>query len=219
MSGSPVKNSEKAALEMEAVPATIKNPERLMRRRAELIEVATRLFLENGFHNTSIREIVRACSFNLASLYMYVSSKEDILFLVAQDLMSNIAEELANTKLSSSSPRKSLELGFSSYCYIVDKWRRQIRLLYREVGRLPPEMRSRVLGTVADVVSFFETIVEDGIKQQVFRKVPARVTALQIMFNAHAIALHTREIKEVVALDDYVKYQMRVMLSGLLVNT
>lgn len=54
-----------------------------MQRRAEPIKVATQLFLENGFHNTSIREIVRAFSFNLASFYMYVSSKEDIFFLVA----------------------------------------------------------------------------------------------------------------------------------------
>ncbi|MCY4347883.1 MAG: helix-turn-helix domain containing protein [Aestuariivita sp.] len=60
-----------------------KSRERLMQRRAEPIKVATQLFLENGFHNTSIREIVRAFSFNLASFYMYVSSKEDIFFLVA----------------------------------------------------------------------------------------------------------------------------------------
>src|ERR1700729_2785507 len=67
------------------IPTTIKNPVRVAHRRTELIEVATKLFLERGFHNTSIRDIVRACSFNIASLYMYVSSKEDILYLVALD--------------------------------------------------------------------------------------------------------------------------------------
>lgn len=46
-------------------------------------------------------------------------------------------------------------------------------------------MRSNVLGTVADVTNFFENIVEDGIRQQVFKKVPPRMAALQIMFNAH----------------------------------
>ena len=75
------------------IPTTIKNPERVAHRRTELIDVATKMFLERGFHNTSIRDIVRACSFNVASLYMYVSSKEDILYLVAQDLMNNIAQE------------------------------------------------------------------------------------------------------------------------------
>ena len=68
------------------IPTTIKDQELVAQRRSEIIEVATRLFLERGFHKTSIRDIARACPFNLASLYMYVSSKEDILFLVAQQL-------------------------------------------------------------------------------------------------------------------------------------
>ena len=116
------------------IPTTIKNPERVAHRRTELIEVATKLFLERGFHNTSIRDIVRACSFNIASLYMYVSSKEDILYLVALDLMNNIARELGETKLDPNSARKSLADGFASYCRICDRLRRPIRLLYREVG-------------------------------------------------------------------------------------
>ena len=83
------------------IPTTIKNPERVAHRRTELIEVATKMFLERGFHNTSIRDIVRACSFNVASLYMYVSSKEDILYLVAQDLMNNIAQRLVGDRARS----------------------------------------------------------------------------------------------------------------------
>ena len=124
------------------IPTTIKNPERVELRRTELIEVATKMFLERGFHNTSIRDIVRACTFNVASLYMYVSSKEDILYLVAQDLMNNIAQRLSETVLDPSSPERSLEIGFASYCQIVSRFRRPIRLLYREVGFLPSEPRA-----------------------------------------------------------------------------
>ena len=39
------------------IPTTIKNPERVELRRTELIEVATKMFLERGFHNTSIRAL------------------------------------------------------------------------------------------------------------------------------------------------------------------
>ena len=127
------------------IPTTIKNPERVELRRTELIEVATKMFLERGFHNTSIRDIVRACTFNVASLYMYVSSKEDILYLVAQDLMNNIAQRLSETVLDPSSPERSLEIGFASYCQIVSRFRRPIRLLYREVGFLPSEPRANMI--------------------------------------------------------------------------
>jgi AcrR family transcriptional regulator len=200
-----------------SIPTTIKNPERVAHRRTELIDVATKLFLERGFHNTSIRDIVRACTFNIASLYMYVSSKEDILYLVAQDLMNNIARELGETVLDPASPKRSLEIGFASYCRIADRLRRPIRLLYREVAFLPPEPRSNVLGTVSDVVSYFETIIAQGIAQGVFRAVPPRLAALDIMVVAHMIALHTREVREITDLDGYIKFQLESIFAGLLV--
>jgi AcrR family transcriptional regulator len=204
--------------QVASIPTTIKNPERVAQRRAELIDVATKMFLERGFHNTSIRDIVRACTFNVASLYMYVSSKEDILYLVAQDLMNNIAEKLSATVLDPDSPERSLEAGFASYCQIVYKYRRPIRLLYREVGFLPPEPRADVIGTVSSVISYFEAIVAKGIEAGVFRKVPPRLAALDVMFIAHMIALHTREVRNLVDLDDFIKYQLDSIFAGLLLN-
>src|SRR4029078_11879211 len=141
------------------IPTTIKNPERVAHRRTELIEVATNMFLERGFHNTSIRDIVRACSFNVARLYMYVSSKEDILYLVAQDLMNNIAQRLSETVLDPESPARSLGIEFASYCQIVSRSRRPIRLLYREVGFLPSEPRANVLATARGALSHFQADV------------------------------------------------------------
>ena len=198
------------------IPTTIKNPERVAHRRTELIEVATKLFLERGFHNTSIRDIVRACSFNIASLYMYVSSKEDILYLVALDLMNSIARELGETKLDPTSARKSLADGFASYCRICDRLRRPIRLLYREVGFLPDEPRSNVLHTVADVVSFFERIVQQGIESGEFRNLNPRMAALDILMLCHTIALHTREVRELTNLNQYIDYQLNMLLAGLM---
>jgi TetR/AcrR family transcriptional regulator, cholesterol catabolism regulator len=199
-----------------SIPTTIKNPQRVAHRRTELIDVATKLFLERGFHNTSIRDIVRACTFNIASLYMYVSSKEDILYLVAQDLMNTIARELGETVLDPDSPKRSLEIGFANYCRIVDRFRRPIRLLYREVAFLPDEPRSNVLGTVSDVVSYFERIVAQGTKQGVFRDASARLTALDIMMVAHMLALHTREVRQLTDLDGYIKFHLDSIFAALL---
>jgi AcrR family transcriptional regulator len=198
------------------IPTTIKNPERVAHRRTELIEVATKMFLERGFHNTSIRDIVRACSFNVASLYMYVASKEDILYLVAQDLMNNIKQRLEETVLDPKSPERSLEIGFASYCQIVSRFRRPIRLLYREVGFLPSEPRSNVIATVSGVITYFENIVTQGIKTGVFRDVPPRLAGLDVMYIAHLIALHTREVRAIGDLDAYVSYQLDSIFAGLL---
>jgi AcrR family transcriptional regulator len=201
-----------------SIPTTIKNRERIASRRNELIEIATNMFLDRGFHNTSVRQIVRACSFNLASLYMYVSSKEDILYLVAQDLMSTIANELLETKIDPDSPEQAIRTGFQNYCRISNKFRRQIRLLYREVGFFPKETRSDVLSTVSNVLEFFERIVEQGIAAGVFRDLPPKFVALDMMTAAHSIALHPRDVLSQKGLNDYISYQTDKFLTLLLVG-
>ena len=198
------------------IPTTIKNPKRVAHRRTELIEVATKMFLDRGFHNTSIRDIARACSFNVASLYMYVSSKDDILYLVAQDLMNNIAQRLAETKLDSDSPQRSLEIGLANYCQIANRFRRSIRLLYREVGFMPPQARADTIATVSSVINYFEAIIAKGIETGVFRPVSARLAALDIMLVAHMIALHTREVRTLGDLDFFIEHQLDIIFAGVL---
>ncbi len=219
--------SEKAKPAKEAIsipgdavsmPTTIKNPERIASRRNELIEIATTMFLDRGYHNTSVRHIVRACSFNLASLYMYVSSKEDILYLVAQDLMNTIAKELLETELDAESPERAIQTAFAQYCRISNKFRRQIRLLYREVGFFPEESRNDVLSTVSDVLEFFEKIVVQGVATGVFKDLPPKFVALDMVLAAHAIAIHTRDVLSHTSLDDYVAFQTDKFLTLLLVD-
>src|SRR5258708_8894707 len=92
------------ALMGKKIPTTVKDQELVAQRRGEIVDVATGLFLERGFHNTSIRDIARACPFNLPSLYMYVTSKQDILFLVAQQLLEEKAKAMPEAEIHDDDP-------------------------------------------------------------------------------------------------------------------
>ena len=48
----------------------------------EIVDAAVELFIQNGFHKTTTRQIAKAAGFSIGSLYEYVASKEDILYLV-----------------------------------------------------------------------------------------------------------------------------------------
>src|SRR5258708_19858860 len=141
------------------IPTTIKDPDLVLQRRAEIVDVATRLFLENGFHNTSIRDIARACPFNLASLYMYVASKEDILFLVAQQLIEEKAKAMAEVELLDDNPIASFRTALRSYCRIVHNYRPHIRLLYRELDVLTLERRETVMSSFSTVTYVFHHLL------------------------------------------------------------
>src|SRR5215468_6974397 len=199
------------------IPTTIKDQELVAQRRGEIIDVATRLFLERGFHKTSIRDIARACPFNLASLYMYVTSKEDILFLVAQQLIDEKARAMAEVEMLDDNPAESFRTALKSYCRIVHQYRSHIRLLYRELEVLSPERREIVMASLSTVTGVFEKIVRTGIDKGVFANVEPRLVALDALFLCHLWSLHARALRSVVVnIDEFFDIQVKILLRGLL---
>ena len=64
-------------------------------------------------------------------------------------------------------------------------------------------------------MSFFERIVRQGIESGEFRNVNPRMAALDIVVLCHTIALHTREVRELANLNQYIAYQLEMLLAGL----
>jgi AcrR family transcriptional regulator len=54
-------------------------------RRAEMVQVAARLFSERGYHGTSIQHLADALGLQKGSLYSHIGSKEELLFDVVND--------------------------------------------------------------------------------------------------------------------------------------
>lgn len=201
------------------IPTTIKDQELVAQRRGQIIDVATRLFLERGFHKTSIRDIARRCPFNLASLYMYVTSKEDILFLVAQQLIEEKAKAMAAVEILDENPTESFRTALRSYCRIVHDYRPHIRLLYRELDVLSPERREIVMASLTTVTGVFEEIVRKGIAKGVFNDVDAKLVALNALFSCHLWSMHARALRPITRdINEFFEMQSKIILQGLLAH-
>lgn len=59
--------------------------------KAKIIEVARKLFSENGFEGTSIRELAKVAEVNVASINYHFGSKEQLFFHIIQDAISNLS--------------------------------------------------------------------------------------------------------------------------------
>jgi AcrR family transcriptional regulator len=51
-------------------------------KQRQIVERASAVLFEKGFHGTSIRDIAAACDMSMGQLYHYISSKDDILYLM-----------------------------------------------------------------------------------------------------------------------------------------
>jgi AcrR family transcriptional regulator len=68
-----------------------KNP---LERKQELIDAATRLFMENGYEQTAVSDIVREVDVAQGTFYYYFGSKEDILEAVIERDMAYLEENV-----------------------------------------------------------------------------------------------------------------------------
>ena len=61
-------------------------------RRAQIIEAAINCFLEKGYTNTSMSDIIKASGLSSGSIYSHFSGKEDILISAINERLNNVKE-------------------------------------------------------------------------------------------------------------------------------
>ncbi|RPI20174.1 MAG: TetR/AcrR family transcriptional regulator, partial [Actinobacteria bacterium] len=104
-------------------------PTDLRRQREDQIASgALLLFKEKGFHSTSVREIAAAAGLSMGGLYEYISSKEDVLWLVYRHLISGL-EEAAPDAAQSDLEHLLLDLMGGTAEHAAE-----VQLMYREAG-------------------------------------------------------------------------------------
>ena len=148
---------------------------------------------------------------------MYVSSKEDILFLVAQQLIDEKARAMAAVEMLEDNPAESFRTALQSYCRIVHEYRQHIRLLYRELDVLSPERREIVMASLSTVTDVFERIIRKGIDKGVFADVEPKLVALNALFLCHLWSMHARALRSITRnINEFFEMQSKIVLQGLL---
>lgn len=77
-------------------------------RRAQIIEAAVACFLEKGYTNTSMSDIIKASGLSSGSIYSHFSGKEDILITAINERLNNV-KELYETLPEGAGPQDILE--------------------------------------------------------------------------------------------------------------
>src|SRR5580700_6571559 len=71
------------------VVSIVKSPRKIQDRRELLVAAATKVFLRQGFHTATVREIGVAAGLTQGTIYNYVRSKDDIFYLVCDQAITD----------------------------------------------------------------------------------------------------------------------------------
>ena len=64
--------------------------EHLEARRRQILDAARRRFTANGFHSTSMQDILTECGLSAGAVYRYFPGKDDIIAAIAEEAMASI---------------------------------------------------------------------------------------------------------------------------------
>lgn len=146
----PKKNT---AVTDHEVPTQIKNPELVRERRRHIIDSTVKLFIEHGYHKTTTRMIAKAAQFSIGSLYEYVSSKEDLLYLVCKTIHEEVQDAVEDA-VSGTTTEQLTEM-IRRYFEVCDKMSDHILLMYQVTQFLPAKWKKRVLVNELNITDIF----------------------------------------------------------------
>lgn len=146
------------------IPSLVKDPKLVEKRREQIIEAAVDLFTHKGFHKTTTREIARASGFSIGTLYEYIESKEDVLYLVCDAIHAEVETRLREAITDKGSGLKILKMALRSFFRVMDQMSDRVLLIYQETKSLPKEMMRYVLRREEEISEIFEEILRKGIE-------------------------------------------------------
>jgi len=110
----------------------IKNRDLIEKRRQQISDGALKLFVEKGYHNTSVRDIAKLSKISTGSIYDYVQTKEDILFMVSQSFFENLEEKVEKALKGMKDPLMKLKATIEAALSVMDDFQEYVLVTYRE---------------------------------------------------------------------------------------
>lgn len=129
-------------------------------RRAQIIEAAISCFLEKGYTNTSMSDIIKASGLSSGSIYSHFSGKEDILITAINERLNNV-KELYETLPEGASPQDILET-FHTNQLVNDNFSAMLRIRVEslhapEIARATADIIPRLQGIIAKALTPWAT--------------------------------------------------------------
>ncbi|WP_254871148.1 TetR/AcrR family transcriptional regulator [Bacillus sp. Marseille-Q1617] len=140
------------------VHASVKDERLVEKRRDQMIRGAVSLFKQKGFHRTTTREIAKAAGFSIGTLYEYIRTKEDVLYLVCDSIYEQVRLELEELDIGQGTI-ESLKIGIAHYFQVMDRMQDEVLVMYQEAKSLSKDALPYVLRKELEMVAMVEKLI------------------------------------------------------------
>jgi AcrR family transcriptional regulator len=163
----------------KGVPLT---PEEQDRRRHEIFEACMKLFIEQGFPETSMREVAAAVGIGKSTLYDYFRTKDEILVWGIEDIAMDLTVMARETAALPLPAAERLRRVMREHVAALDARKEYYLRLSFEVQRLSLKAQKRIQVRRHEYQDVVAQLIVEGIREGSFRNVdPLPVARMMIV--------------------------------------
>lgn len=196
------------------VHSSIDDQDLVAQRRQQLVSAATTLFGRNSYETTTMKEISKFAGFSSGLIYSYVQTKEDMLFLVLQNLLDSYQYVIPKSLEKVVDPIERFCTAMRAYCQVVDANAEATLLAYRATKSISHERKAKIKSMELETNRLVEDCVRACVDAGYFRPVNEHLMAYQVVMVAHGWALKRWVLSQSMTLDKYVSETTDLFLQG-----
>ncbi|MBM7648332.1 AcrR family transcriptional regulator [Bacillus ectoiniformans] len=198
------------------VHASVKDEQLIQKRRNEMIRGAVTLFKQKGFHRTTTREIAKASGFSIGTLYEYIRTKEDVLYLVCDSIYDQVKERLQQIDTEAGTI-ENLKLGVGYYFKVVDDMQDEVLVMYQEAKSLSKDALPYVLQKEMEMVGMFETLIRCCVENNELEmdERTIHMLAQNIFVQGQMWGFRRWSLRKAFTIDDYIDLQTDLLFAGI----
>lgn len=157
----------------------IRNPDLIRKKERQIALAAAKCMVGKGFNKATVREIAKDAGLTIGNLYDYIKTKEDILYLVYKEIVSEYSDTLLDDEsiTSMTDPKEQLVASVDVMLDVANQSSDMMILSYRETRFLKRDDLRATLKAESRLVDFFAGIVQRGVDVGVFREVHPHIAA------------------------------------------
>lgn len=138
------------AVALPGPTSSVKNPVLVRERRLALIKAAVEIFHAKGYHACRVADVAEAAGISQGTVYNYVNSKEDLLFMVCEDHLLGY-ERIVTTALDGAkTPKEKLDALLKATVEAIFTYRKHYIVMLRELHLVEKGRRRGFMKLAAD---------------------------------------------------------------------
>lgn len=145
------------------VESKVKDQQLIDEKRRQIIEGAIRVFKEKGYHKATVREIAEEAKISLGSIYDYVKSKDDILYLFFENYVKAFYGKVKKQIPLQQDPLTRLEMTYRAFVESAMELEDQVMLAYTQAKYVRKDYLRIILQRESEIVEHFQKIIEAAL--------------------------------------------------------